>query len=73
MKPSPISLELVVADLLKAWPQTIPVFLSYRLGCVGCCMSSFDTLSDVARIYNLPADRFLKEIEKAIQSEPENL
>jgi hypothetical protein len=36
-------------------------------------MSNFDTLSDVARIYNLPADRFLNEIEKAIQSELQNL
>lgn len=72
MKRSSISLELVVADLLKAWPQSIPVFLSYRLGCVGCAMSSFDTLADVVAIYHLPSNRFLSELQQAILATEKN-
>lgn len=72
MKPSLISPDLVVADLLKAWPRAIPVFLDHRLGCVGCAMSSFDTLADVVAIYRLPADRFLGELQQAIQATEKN-
>jgi hybrid cluster-associated redox disulfide protein len=61
--------DLVVADVLKKWPQTIPVFLDHNLGCVGCAMASFDTLRDVARIYNLRADLFLEELGKAVEND----
>ena len=68
MRKPVFSPELIVADVLSEWPQTIPVFLHYRLGCVGCAMAKFDTLRDIARIYHLPADQFLKELEKAVQA-----
>jgi hybrid cluster-associated redox disulfide protein len=62
--------DLIVANVLSKWPETIPVFVSHRLGCVGCALASFDTLQDIARIYHLPADRFLEELEKAVQARP---
>lgn len=62
--------DLIVADVLKAWPQTIPVFLGHKLGCIGCAMAGFDTLQDIVRIYQLPADQFLDELEKAVQIDP---
>ena len=62
--PSPASL---VADVLLEWPQVIPVFLKHRMGCVGCTMSSFNTLSDVTRIYQLPAEPFMDELLAAIR------
>lgn len=65
-----ISPDLIVADVLNKWPQTIPVFLEYHLGCVGCAMARYDTLQDIARIYQLRADHFLEELEKAIQNNP---
>lgn len=40
-------LDLTVADVIDKWPQTIPVFMKYRLGCLGCAMAPFDTLADV--------------------------
>ena len=61
---------LIVADVLSKWPETIPVFMSHHLGCVGCVMARFDTIQDIVRIYRLPANRFLEELEKAVQSSP---
>jgi hybrid cluster-associated redox disulfide protein len=61
-----LSLDCTVADLLRDWPETIPVFIGYRLSCVGCEMAPFDTLADVIKIYQLQADLFLKDLEKAI-------
>jgi hybrid cluster-associated redox disulfide protein len=64
-----LSLDLIVGEVLNDWPQTIPVFMDFRLGCVGCVMAQFDTLRDICRIYGLPAPRLLEELEKAIQAE----
>jgi hybrid cluster-associated redox disulfide protein len=65
ISPARISAESIVAEVLAGWPEVIPVFLQHRLGCVGCAMSPFDTLADVARIYQLDASEFLDEIKTA--------
>ena len=66
MKPEMLSHSLIVADLLKKWPETIPVFIKYRMACVGCAMSSFETLKDAASIYRLPYQQFVDELQKSI-------
>lgn len=66
----PFSPQISIADMLENWPQVIPIFIRYRLDCVGCSMAAFETLSDVIAIYDLPAEMFLSELERAIRLNP---
>ncbi len=61
-------LKTTVAEFLDTYPAAVPVFLNYHLACVGCAMSGFDTLKDVVRIYHLPADQFLADLDQTLQS-----
>jgi hybrid cluster-associated redox disulfide protein len=58
---------LTVAEVLTRWPQTIPIFLRYRMICVGCPIAPFETLAEVAAIYDLDLNRFLSELGQVIQ------
>lgn len=58
---------MLVADLLREWPQTIPVFLRFHMDCVGCSMAAFERLADAARIYNVPAEVFFESLELSIR------
>jgi hybrid cluster-associated redox disulfide protein len=51
-----------VADLLARAPQAVDVFLHHRMSCVGCSMSSFETLEDAAKIYGIPLETLLVEV-----------
>lgn len=62
-----INLQMSVSDLLNDYPQVIPVFLNHRMACVGCSMSSFETLHDAARIYGIEPQAFLGELQQAVQ------
>jgi hybrid cluster-associated redox disulfide protein len=62
--------QISIAELLEKWPQAIPIFLGYRLDCVGCSMAAFETLSDVITIYQLPAELFIADLERSIQTIP---
>lgn len=64
-----LNLQMSVADLLNHYPQVIPVFLNHHMACVGCSMSSFETLHDAARIYGIEPQVFLVELQQAIQPE----
>ncbi len=59
-----------VADILALWPQTVPVFMRYRLACVGCPISRFELIADIAAIYGINPDAFLQELQQAIGGSP---
>ncbi|HEX6305465.1 MAG TPA: DUF1858 domain-containing protein [Anaerolineales bacterium] len=67
MKYTEITPDLTVADLLARWPETIPVFIKHKLSCVGCAMAPFDSLSEVAKIYDLGCECFLNELRSVIE------
>jgi hybrid cluster-associated redox disulfide protein len=70
MEQSPLNTDQVVAGVLARWPQTIRVFLRHHLICVGCAMSRFETLGEIAAIYGLDLSGFLGELRQAIEAAP---
>lgn len=60
--------DLIIAEVLDIWPEVIPVFFKYRMSCVGCAMSPFETLSDAIRIYKISHDQFVEELNRSIGS-----
>ncbi len=66
--PKPTS-DMTVAEVLDLWPETVSVFQELKTACVGCVMAPFDTLSDVARIYNMDVDHILVSVTQAINDD----
>ena len=66
MEQPKLEADLIVADVLAHWPQTIPIFLRHRMACVGCPIAPFETLAEVAAIYDLDLNCFLNELEQII-------
>ncbi len=62
-----LSPTLTVEALFNRWPQTMNVFVRLRFACIGCAMSSFDTLADVARNYGMPLDQLTDELMAEIE------
>jgi len=59
--------EESVASILQQWPQTNRVFLNQKTACVGCYLSRFCTLAEVATSYELPLDVLLEKLRVSIQ------
>jgi len=68
MKPNQINPQTVLSSLFTRWPQTIPFFNQRHLKCVGCSISSFDTLQDAAANYDLAIDELIGELQDAIDN-----
>jgi hybrid cluster-associated redox disulfide protein len=60
--------SLTVEEVLERWPQVAPVFNHYRSACVGCALSPFCTLADVAGTYHLDLTGLLADLDAAIRS-----
>lgn len=63
--------NLTVAEVLERWPQTVSAFQKLKTACVGCTMAPFDTLRDVASIYNYDLDKVMGAMREAIVEAPE--
>lgn len=63
---SEITPDTRVGRLLSRWPEASPVFRRRKMACVGCYISEFDTLQDVAHNYHLDIKEFINEVINAI-------
>jgi len=72
MKSELITSDLIIANVLDRWPETIDVFIERRMSCPGCYLSRFDTLEDAAETYGLAEDAFLEELNRAAHPESES-
>jgi hybrid cluster-associated redox disulfide protein len=53
---------------MTEWPETIGVFLSHKMLCVGCMMNSFRTVIDACREYGLDEQVFRRELRDAVEA-----
>jgi hybrid cluster-associated redox disulfide protein len=60
--------DMTVAEVLETWPETVGVFQGLKVACVGCVMAPFDTLADVARIYEMDLETIMDALHQAVQS-----
>jgi hybrid cluster-associated redox disulfide protein len=68
-----LSQRMLMADLMSAWPQVIPVLLARRMACVGCDMARFETLADAARIYGLDLQKLMADLNRVIENSNPNI
>jgi hybrid cluster-associated redox disulfide protein len=65
----PIDGDCRVYDIVERYPETIPIFITYGLHCVGCCISPFHTISDSAREYGVSLDPLLGALNRVVSGE----
>lgn len=58
--------EYLVDDVMRKWPSTIPVFLKYRMKCVGCPIGPFHTIQDACREHDVDCSAFVVDLNVAI-------
>lgn len=61
-KPAKISKEMTLGEIVRDFPQAVPVMLEKGLHCIGCHVAAFETVEQGAKAHGM-AD---KEIEKMV-------
>lgn len=58
--------ELSLNDIMRRWPQTLPVFVELRLHCIGCPIEGFHQLRHSAKEHGVALDVITTAIRRAI-------
>jgi hybrid cluster-associated redox disulfide protein len=61
-----ISKNMTIAEIVRRYPETIPVFARYRLDCLECQIAEYEDLEHGAGVHKIDVDRLLEELNAAI-------
>jgi hybrid cluster-associated redox disulfide protein len=61
-----ITAEMPIGDVLRTHPNTLRVFLSHGLMCVGCAIARFENIGDGARAHGIDVDALIKDLNEAV-------
>ena len=65
-----INADMTIGEVLKKYPESLKVFLSHGLMCVGCAVARFENIRQGATAHGINVDALIKDLnEVAGQSE----
>ena len=59
---SQITKDTIIADILKVAPDSVPLFQSIGMHCLGCALASSETLGQACAAHNVDVDEMLAKI-----------
>jgi len=63
-----ITKDMNIKDVISKYPEVIPVFAKYNMGCIGCIAASFEKISDIAQVHGVNVDAFVEELNNVLQN-----
>jgi len=61
-----INKDMSITDILKKYPETLPIFSNYNLGCIGCMAASFESLEAGLNAHGIDVEEFVTKINEMV-------
>lgn len=67
-----ITKDMPIGDVIKEYPDAAPIMLSYGLHCVGCHVSSWETIEQGCQGHGMPdaiVDELVEELNMFVEEQ----
>jgi hybrid cluster-associated redox disulfide protein len=61
-----ITRDTMISDILEFAPETAPLFREIGMHCLGCAMSSDETVAEACMVHGVDPDAFVKKANELI-------
>lgn len=68
-KPFRITGDMVIADVINAFPQTIEVFVKLGIHCIGCYVANFESIEEGVSRHGQDPEKVVELLNKAIKTQ----
>ena len=58
--------EMTILEDVQKYPQTIPVFQVYGMGCIGCAAANFENIAAGAAAHNINIDNLMRALNDSV-------
>ena len=61
-----ITKEMAIGEIVQTYPETVRVFLSHGLMCLGCAAARFENLEQGATAHGIDVEALLRDLNAAV-------
>ena len=61
-----VTKEMSIIEIVQQYPEALPVFAKYGLGCIGCAAARFENLEAGAKVHGIDPDKMVEDLNAAI-------
>lgn len=61
-----ITREMIIADIIRRHPETLPVFKRYNLDCYECQIADLETIEHGAGVHKVGIDELLDALNRSL-------
>jgi len=61
-----ITKDMIIKDIVEKYPQTLPVFGQFQMGCLGCSGALFETLEQGAMAHGIDVEAMVKALNQIV-------
>lgn len=58
--------DMTIGEVVRNFPQTVQVLMSFGMGCVGCPSAQAETLEEAAMVHGMDLDALMKALNEAV-------
>ncbi len=62
-----ITRDMIIADIIRQHPETLPVFKRYNLDCYECQIADLETLEHGAGVHKVGIDELLEALNLSLR------
>ena len=62
-----INKDMTIGELVRDFPEVIPVLFSYHLGCIGCPSAQAETLEEACIVHGIDLQSMLEDLRVAVE------
>ena len=67
-----ITKEMSITDIVFDYPEVMPVFQKYGMGCIGCMSARFEDLGQGAEVHGIDPDQLVADLNAAVDEDNPN-
>ncbi len=61
-----IAKEMTIGEIIRRYPQTVPIFERYGLTCYECQIAEYEALEHGAGVHKIDVEKLLEELNQLI-------
>mgnify|MGYP000948651062 FL=1 len=59
-----ITKDMTIGEVIRINPKSVPVLMSFGMGCVGCPSAQMETLEEAAEVHGMDIDKMLQALNE---------
>lgn len=61
-----ITADMNIKEVIEKYPEVVPIFNKYNIGCIGCIAASFESIKDIAAVHGIDVKKFVNELNQSL-------